>query len=155
MSDEVTITRGGPLPDLTLDGPDVPVTLESLRGGKPMVVIFYTEDATPTCTAQLCQFRDEFALLEEIGATVVAISKDDQATHARFSASKQFPFPLLSDPDLRMARAFGVVDEEIQRSVRAIFITDAGGKMQQRIMFYSPYHPDQFLGVFKALGADL
>lgn len=148
------INAGDPLPQILLAGPGGPVDLRALadRGG-PLLVLFYQEDATPACTAQLCAFRDDFELIEELGARVVAISSDDIASHRRFSAAQNFPFPLCSDPDLSSAAAFGVVDDGGKRARRAAFVA-VDGTVVLAIPFYQPSHLDHYMSVFAALGAE-
>ena len=103
-------TVGDPLPNPTLHSPDGPIALHDLLGDGPLLILFYREDATPACTTQLCAFRDEFELLTELGASVVAISADDTQSQQRFRETQKFPFPLLSDPNLTAAQAFNVAD---------------------------------------------
>ena len=149
------LPEGTPLPDLTLTGADGPVALRDLAGGKPLVVAFYVEDQTPTCSAQLCAFRDDYDLIEEMGASFVGISADDAESHARFRESQHLPFSLLADPNLEAARAFRVVDETGQRSIRALFVVDAAGTIKTSIPYYNPANGDQYQAVFEALGLDL
>ena len=148
-------TKGSPLPDTILQGPDGPLTLDEIRDGRPLVVAFYSEDATPTCTAQLCAFRDDFAMFDELGAAFVGISADSAQSHASFAAQHEFPFPLLADPELVAARAFGVVEEGTKRSLRAIFVSDAAGTIVEVIPFYNPANSSQYQAVFAALGMEL
>lgn len=146
---------GAPLPDITLEGPDGAVRLHDAAAPGPLVIAFYTEDATPTCTAQLCAFRDDFDLLVEAGASLLAISADDRTSHDRFSAAQAFPFPLLSDPELAAARAFGVADESATRSRRAVFVAAADGTILAALPYYNPANTNQFQAVFEAVGLDL
>ena len=149
------LAKGSPLPDTVLDGPDGPVTLDQIRDGRTLVVAFYSEDATPTCTAQLCAFRDDFAVFAEMDAAFVGVSADSPESHAVFAAQHAFPFPLLADPELTAARAFGVVEEGTKRSLRAIFVSDADGTIVEAIPFYNPANGSQYQAVFVALGMEL
>ena len=148
------IAKGGPLPDITLEGAAGAVSLESLRSGRPLVVAFYSEDATPTCTAQLNAFREDHDLIEELGAMFVGISADSVQSHRRFGEAGGYPFPLLSDPELAAAKAFGVVDASGKRSLRAIFVTDEAGRIVEAIEGYNPANSQQYQRVFVALGID-
>lgn len=147
------IGTGDPLPRILLAGPEGPVDLHALADGGPLLVLFYQEDATPACTAQLCAFRDDFELIEELGARVAAISSDDVASHRRFSEAHEFPFPLFSDPDLAAATAFGVVDDDGKRARRAAFVA-VDGVIALAIPLYQPSHLDHYMSVFAALGAE-
>ncbi|MCZ6546333.1 MAG: peroxiredoxin [Chloroflexi bacterium] len=149
------LASGSALPEVEFDGPDGRTTLDAIREGRPLVVAFYTEDRTPLCTAQLCAFRDDFELIDELGAAFVGVSADGAASQASFREEQGFPFPLLADEELALARAFGVVDEAAKRSVRAIFVTDASGSIVEAIPYYNPSNGQQYQAVFAALGMDL
>jgi peroxiredoxin len=148
------IEVGAALPGVTLDGPEGPVQLSRAATAGPLIVVFYTEDATPTCTAQLRALRDDFDLIRDCGASLVAISSDDRTSHERFSQAESFPFPLLSDPDLSAAHAFGIADDSGGRSTRAVFVAGADGRIRAAIPYYNPANPSQFQAVFEALGID-
>ena len=77
-------------------------------GGKALVLFFYPKDDTPGCTMEACAFRDSYADLQALGAEVWGVSGDDAASHGRFAARHQLPYPLLVDQGNRLRRAFGV-----------------------------------------------
>lgn len=149
------LTPGAPLPDLTIEGPDRLISLHDVASRGPLAIVFYTEDATPTCTAQLGAFRDDFDLIQETGANLLAVSADDRTSQDRFQSAQSFPFPLLSDADLAAARAFGVLDDSGKRSLRAVFVTGPGLTIDAAIPHYHPANPNQFQAVFEAIGLDL
>jgi peroxiredoxin Q/BCP len=108
LGDTQVIHEGMPAPDFELTSDDgSTVRLSDLRG-KPVVLYFYPKDDTPGCTRQACGFRDAYAELEERGAVVLGVSRDDAASHRRFRAKYELPFTLLSDPDARVAEQYGV-----------------------------------------------
>ena len=148
------LDAGAALPDLTLDGPNGPIRLHDVAALGPLIIAFYQEDATPICTAQLCAFRDDFDLIGEAGARLLAISADDRTSHDRFQAAQLFPFPLLSDATRAAARAFGVLDESAGRSLRAIFVSGPALTIGLAIPHYNPANPHQFQAVFEAIGLD-
>jgi peroxiredoxin Q/BCP len=74
----------------------------------PVVLYFYPAAMTPGCTAESCHFRDLAPEFEKVGAQRVGISVDKVDKQQRFSAKHSFDFPLLSDPDKSIARAYGV-----------------------------------------------
>src|SRR5690554_962434 len=99
---------GAVAPDVsghTLDGKRV--DLATLRG-KPAVVYFYPKDGTPGCTKEACAFRDAFDQYTAGGVTIFGVSGDSEASHKEFSAEHELPFPLVSDSDGSVARAYGV-----------------------------------------------
>ncbi len=77
-------------------------------GEKLLVVYFYPAAMTGGCTKQACAFRDHRSTLDELGAEVVGISGDEVDNLVVFRKAHKLNFPLLSDADGRIARAFGV-----------------------------------------------
>jgi len=76
--------------------------------GKPLVVFFYPKDNTPVCTKEACGFRDISGEIASLGAAVVGISNDGEASHQKFTADHRLGFPLVADTDGQDAKAFGV-----------------------------------------------
>lgn len=105
--------------------------------GRRLVVYFYPEDDTPTCTAQACEFRDGWSDLQAAGAVVLGISPDSPAAHQRFRAKFGLPFPLLADEDHAVAKAFGVWGEKslygrtMIGMIRTTFIIDGAGRIER------------------------
>ena len=80
--------------------------------GKKLILYFYPQDDTPTCTVQACNLRDYFALLRKEGLTVIGISPDDEKSHKKFETKFSLPFPLLADPDHKIIDKYGVWGEK-------------------------------------------
>jgi peroxiredoxin Q/BCP len=80
--------------------------------GRRLVLYFYPEDDTPTCTVEACNLRDNFALLKKEGFTIVGVSPDDEKKHKKFGTKYDLPFPLLADPDHRIIDKYGVWGEK-------------------------------------------
>jgi peroxiredoxin Q/BCP len=80
--------------------------------GKKLVVFFYPEDDTPTCTEQACNLRDNYALLRNNGFEVVGVSPDDVEKHAKYQAKYNLPFTLLADPKHKLIEKYGVWGEK-------------------------------------------
>ncbi len=76
--------------------------------GKPLIIYFYPKDNTPGCTAEACSLRDGYTELQQMGYTVIGISKDSVASHIKFADKYSLPFLLLSDPETEVNQAFGV-----------------------------------------------
>lgn len=143
------------MPDLTLPGTDGPRRLRPLQSDR-LLVIFYQEDATPTCSTQVVSFREDFDAVREAGAEIVAISSDSQESHAAFiERLGGLPFPLLSDTDGSAARAFGVWDTSIQRAFRSVFVIDRKGRIKHAVRHYSPANLTEYQRIFAALGVEL
>src|SRR5438093_11238328 len=116
-------------PDFVLPAVPSSVALTRLRSRDAVIVVVYTEDSTPLCTRELVPFINEHSDLAALGAEVVAIGRDDLESHAEFARRLGIPFPLASDPDLTVARAFGVADEDSRRAKRAVFVIGRDGRL--------------------------
>ena len=80
--------------------------------GKNVVVYFYPKAATPGCTTEACDFRDNLNSLRTAGYEVLGISPDEGEALTAFTASESLNFPLLSDPDFAVASAYGSYGEK-------------------------------------------
>ncbi|HZH95684.1 MAG TPA: thioredoxin-dependent thiol peroxidase [Flavisolibacter sp.] len=80
--------------------------------GQKVVLYFYPEDDTPTCTIQACNLRDNYALLRKHGFTVIGVSPDDELKHQTFRKKFDLPFTLLSDPQHQIIEQYGVWGEK-------------------------------------------
>ncbi len=151
----MTVSAGDRAPDFTVETTEGARSLGDFLTEGPLVLVFYSEDSTPTCTTQVSSFRDEYDTLRDLGAGVLAVSADTIESHRRFAERLEgVPFPLATDPDLILARAYDVVDEESKRSRRAVFVVGLDGLVTEAIQRYQPGVMDQFASVFRALGVD-
>ncbi|HNF44643.1 MAG TPA: thioredoxin-dependent thiol peroxidase [Ferruginibacter sp.] len=80
--------------------------------GKKVVLYFYPEDDTPTCTVQACNLRDNYSLLKKHGWAVLGVSPDDEKKHKKFEAKYDLPFTLIADPDHSIIDKYGVWGEK-------------------------------------------
>ncbi len=133
------LTVGTPAPDFTLaDQHGNSVTLSDLRGRR-VVVYFYSKDNTPGCTRQACAYAGRLREFEDKGVTVIGISRDSIATHAKFAEKHNLGFLLLADPDHAVIEAFGAWQEKKQYgkvsmgTVRSTFIINAEGMIEHVI----------------------
>ncbi len=106
-------------------------TLAEFRGSK-VVLAFYPGDFTPGCTKQMCQYRDQFAEFQGVQAVLLGISPQDLDSHEKWIAAKQFPFPLLSDPEKQVISAYGVKGFGPIPVKRSTFVIDADGVIRHR-----------------------
>ncbi len=106
------LTVGQPAPEFTLrDAQSHQVSLSDYAG-KNVIVYFYPKAATPGCTTEACDFRDNLNSLQSAGYSVLGISPDEPAEIAQFAADESLNFPLLSDPDNQVAKAYGSYGEK-------------------------------------------
>ncbi len=109
------------------------VSLDDFRGAL-IVLYFYPKDDTPGCTAQACGLRDAWSDFDG-RAEIFGVSVDPIESHEKFIAKYQLPFPLLSDPEHKMAEAYGVWVEKnmygkkYMGTERTSFVIDAAGRI--------------------------
>ncbi len=106
------IEPGQKAPDFTLSADDGTKVKLSAQQGHPVVLYFYPKDDTPGCTREACAFRDRQAELKKRGAKVFGVSPDDVASHEKFRDKFKLNFPLLADPDHRVAEKYGAWREK-------------------------------------------
>ncbi len=85
-----------------------PVRLADFAG-RPVVLYFYPADMTTGCTMEACAFRDEQADFQHLGAAVLGVSTQDEASHREFRAKHGLNFPLLADPSKDICRAYNAL----------------------------------------------
>ena len=147
---------GEQAPDFTLPSTAGEVRLSEATGRAKVVLAFYYEDATPICSSELSMLRDDYEVVRELGAEVIAVSADSLDSHEAFAKRLGgVPFPLASDETLEAAKAFDVADESGKRSRRAIFVIDRGGKVLHAERWFQPGNPSQYEAIFRALGLDV
>jgi thioredoxin-dependent peroxiredoxin len=124
---------GKPIPPFSLsDDQGQQVTQASLAGAWT-VLYAYPKDATPGCTTEACDFRDNWARVQAAGARVYGISRDSAASHQKFRAKQELPFPLLSDPDKALLAPLGawgrkvMYGKETEGIIRSTFLVDPKG----------------------------
>ncbi len=88
-----------------------PVSLSEYKG-KKVILFFYPEDDTPTCTIQACNLRDSFELLKKNGFVVLGVSPDEEKKHKKFEAKYNLPFTLIADADHNIIDKYGVWGEK-------------------------------------------
>jgi len=108
----ITITEGSKAPTFKAkDQNGNTVSLADYKGQK-VVLYFYPEDDTPTCTIQACNLRDNFGLLKSKGIVVLGVSPDEEKKHKKFEAKYDLPFTLISDPNHTIIDKYGVWGEK-------------------------------------------
>ena len=127
------LNPGIPAPDFTLpDQNGEPHTLSQYRG-KRVILYFYPKDNTSGCTKQACGFAELYPHFREKGAVILGVSRDSVASHKKFEEKYGLPFPLLSDPELTVIRAYDVWQEKTNYGkktmgvVRTTYLIDENG----------------------------
>jgi len=107
--------------------------------GKKVVLYFYPKDNTPGCTAQACNLRDNYELLQEKGYQVIGVSQDSEKSHQKFIAKHELPFPLIADTDHTVHNLYGTWGEKsmygktYMGTIRTTFIIDEAGNLEEII----------------------
>ena len=129
MKENTAPLIGRPAPDFTL--PRSAHQTFSLRdvAGSPAILVFYPGDWEPVSSEQLRMYQEYLRELYAFDAVLVGISTDTVWSHEAYAAGLGITFPLLSDshPKGQVSREYGVYQEEIGRSSRALFVLDGEG----------------------------
>ena len=126
---DTALDPGTAAPDFSLKTtPDQAVSLADFRG-HPLIMAFYPADWSPVCTDQMALYNEVLPEFKRYGAQLVGISIDHAWCHNAFASSRNLHFPLLADfhPKGNTARQYGVYDENIGMSERALFVLDGDG----------------------------
>ena len=129
-----------------------PVRLSDFAG-KKLVLYFYPKDNTPGCTKEACAFRDGFARYQQAGIAVLGCSVDSADSHKAFIKKYNLPFPLLLDPDHKIATAYGAANgiPILGLDRRITYVIDENGKILKVYPRVDPaIHADEILGAFPA-----
>ncbi len=146
---------GDRAPDFMLPTTEGEIRLSDLTARSKVLLAFYYEDATPLCSNEVSMLKDDYGVVRELGAEVIAVSADGVDSHRVFAERLGgVPFPLASDESLEAAKAYGVVDDSGKRSKRALFVIDRGGKVLHAERWFQPGNPGQYEAVFRALGLE-
>jgi len=112
------------------------VSLSDFKGRK-LLLYFYPKADTPGCTKQACSIRDASKELKKLGAAAVGISPNEPSRQKKFDDKYNLGFPLLSDPDNKVAKAYGAWGEKsmygkkYEGIIRSSFVIDGQGKILQ------------------------
>ena len=138
----ITLKEGNKAPGFTgTDQNGNKVSLSDYKG-KKLVLYFYSEAGTPTCTIESCNLRDNYALLKKNGFEVLGVSPDDEKTQKKFELKYRLPFPLVADTNHIIMNKYGVWDQkklfgrEYMGVLRTTFIIDEKGVI--RLIFAKP-----------------
>ena len=108
------------------------VSLSDFKG-KNVILYFYPQDDTPTCTKEACNYRDNYQSLLSKGFAVIGVSFDTEKSHKKFIKKYSLPFPLIADTDKKIIEDYGVWGEKTtfgrtyMGTFRTTFIIDKKG----------------------------
>ena len=147
---------GDEAPDFTLASTEGEIRLRELAAVKKVLLAFYAEDDTPLCANEVSVLKEDYDIVRQLGAQVVAVSADSLESHRWFAERLGgLPFPLASDGALEASRAYDVLDESQKRSRRAVFVIERGGRIAHVVPGWQPGNPTQYEEIFAALGFEV
>ncbi|WPF65688.1 thioredoxin-dependent thiol peroxidase [Corynebacterium sp. 22KM0430] len=129
----MTLNTGDTAPEFSLiDDHGATVSLKD-HAGQRVIVYFYPRANTPGCTKEACDFRDSLSELNGMNIAVVGISPDTPEKLAEFREDHELTFPLLSDPDKTVMKAYGAFGEKknygriVEGVIRSTFLIEPDG----------------------------
>jgi thioredoxin-dependent peroxiredoxin len=151
--------EGRKAPAFTLpDREGTKTRLSDLTAKGNVVLYFYPKDMTPGCTTEACSFRDNIGAIRKLGAEVVGISGDSEASHQKFTDKYSLNFPLLADADNAVAKAYGVYKmkslygRQFMGIERSTFVIDKSGVVRKAFPKVKVNgHTDEVIAALKEL----
>ena|SRR6187551_677452 len=137
------ISIGQPAPDFTLFSSEkIKITLSELRG-RNVLILFFPQAFTSTCTAELCSVKDNMHQYTDLNVEVLGISVDSVFTLARYKEDQQYNFPLLSDFNKEVSAAYDTLYSEWILNMKGVskrsaFLIDAEGFIRYAQVLENP-----------------
>ena len=152
----MSIEHGAQAPDFTLMNQDrQPVTLSTALQAGPVVLAFFPAAFSSVCQTEMCTFRDSIATLGAAKAQVFGVSTDTFFALKAWSDQQHFGFPLLSDYNKDVIRAYGVVNPDMiglkDIAKRAVFVIDPQGTVRHREVLEDARNEPDYTKVTDAL----
>jgi len=153
MTNYVTsLQKGDKAPDFKgIDQDGKLVSLKDFKG-KKLILYFYPQDNTPTCTNEACNLRDNFSELKKKGFAIIGVSPDNEKKHRKFIDKFNLPFPLIADTTMEVIKAYDVwgtkkfMGRVYDGLVRTTFVISEKGIIEQVITKVdSKNHTEQIL----------
>ena len=150
----VILQEGENAPEFTgkdQDGNEI--SLSDYKGRK-LILYFYSEAGSPTCTIESCNLRDNYTLLKKKGFEVLGVSPDDESSQKKFEIKYKLPFPLIADNENKITSAYGVHDmkklfgREYMGILRTTFVIDEKGIIRK--IFHKPKNKTHAQEILKA-----
>jgi mycoredoxin-dependent peroxiredoxin len=141
----MSVATGQMAPEFTLKDQSMKeVKLADFRGKKPVVLIFYPLDWSPTCTQEHACVVNEMKRFEQLNAQVLGISVDSAWSHKAYAEKMHIDYPLLADfqPRGAVGTQYGVYLADKGITGRAIFIIGKDGKVAWAKNYDIPVVPD-------------
>lgn len=133
----VAVRIGDVAPDFTARTTHGRLRLSDLRG--QWVVLFsHPADFTPVCTSEFLALAATFEQFRVMNCVLLGLSVDSLPAHLawveaiRIEFGIIIPFPIIEDPSMAIARAYGMLDAAAENSatVRAVHVIDPDGSIR-------------------------
>lgn len=121
------LSEGDEAPDFAVETTEGSFSLSDVEG--PVVVFFFPKAGSRVCTAEACGFRDSLSRFDDVGATVLGISTNDDLERLKgFADDHDLDYPLASGVDGKVAERFGLSGllGLSHRAKRATFVVEDG-----------------------------
>jgi peroxiredoxin Q/BCP len=138
----VTLKEGDRAPAFSSKDQDGKKISLSDYKGKKLILYFYSEAGSPTCTIESCNLRDHYTSLKKNGFEVLGVSPDDESKQKKFEIKYKLPFQLIADTENKITGAYGVHDmkklfgREYMGILRTTFVIDEKGVIRK--IFHKP-----------------
>jgi peroxiredoxin Q/BCP len=132
----MSIKIGDAIPECTLPATSGLAFSSTSCLGKNLVLYFYPKDATPGCTIEAGNFRDQIDAFTKANTVVIGVSRDSLKSHESFKAKYDLPFELISDADETLCQIFDVIKMKnmygkmVQGIERSTFVFDSKGVLR-------------------------
>ena len=154
------VTVGTNAPDFTVPSTAGTLSLAKLleESERGVIIYFYPRAATPGCTTEACDFRDNFARLVAAGYKVVGISPDPMEKLESFAANNDLVFPLASDPEHTVMETYGAwgpkqnYGKTVIGTIRSTVVVTREGKVQ--LALHNVRAKGHVVRLMKQLGLD-
>ena len=113
------------------------ISLSSLVGKRNIVLAFYPADWSGGCTKEVCSLRDNFTLLSNLDAEILAISGDSPYTHKEWANHHGLPFKLLSDHKHSVSKTYASFNDESGYNKRTVYVINKQVNIAYMDMRYS------------------
>ncbi|HRO68761.1 MAG TPA: thioredoxin-dependent thiol peroxidase [Chitinophagaceae bacterium] len=152
----VILKEGDRAPEFSgIDQDGKTISLSDFKG-KKVVLYFYSEAGSPTCTIESCNLRDNYDLLKKHGFEVIGVSPDDERTQNKFASKYYLPFPLVADTSHSVLEKYGVWGQkklfgrEYMGVLRTTFAIDEKGIIKK--VFLKPRNKAHAQEILEAMG---
>lgn len=151
----ITLKEGDKAPAFTGNDQDGKKIALSGYKGKKLILYFYSEAGSPTCTIESCNLRDHYTLLRKKGFEVLGVSPDNEKKQKKFEQQYRLPFRIIADTENIITEAYGVrgmkklFGREYLGILRTTFIIDEKGMIRK--IFLKPRnkaHAEEILAAF-------